>query len=103
MRTVLVSTARTSNIRRHLLKYARHAAEVGFTAAMCSDHFHPWSERQAQSGFAWSWLAAALEATPLSLDSRQLADLATPREFDRACENASRADVLARVLMRRAT
>jgi G6PDH family F420-dependent oxidoreductase len=31
------------------------------------------------------------------LDSGQLADLATPREFDRACANASRADVLARV------
>jgi probable non-F420 flavinoid oxidoreductase len=33
---------------------------------MCSDHFHPWSERQGQSGFAWSWLGAALEATHLS-------------------------------------
>jgi probable non-F420 flavinoid oxidoreductase len=33
---------------------------------MCSDHFHPWSERQGQSGFAWSWLGAALEATRLS-------------------------------------
>jgi probable non-F420 flavinoid oxidoreductase len=49
-----------------LLKYARHAAEVGFTAAMCSDHFHPWSERQGHSGFAWSWLGSALEATTLS-------------------------------------
>jgi coenzyme F420-dependent glucose-6-phosphate dehydrogenase len=49
-----------------LLKYARRAAEVGFTAAMCSDHFHPWSERQAHSGSAWSWLGAALEATSLS-------------------------------------
>jgi probable non-F420 flavinoid oxidoreductase len=33
---------------------------------MCSDHFLPWSERQGQSGFAWSWLGAALEATSLS-------------------------------------
>jgi probable non-F420 flavinoid oxidoreductase len=33
---------------------------------MCSDHLHPWSERQGQSGFAWSWLGAALEATDLS-------------------------------------
>jgi probable non-F420 flavinoid oxidoreductase len=33
---------------------------------MCSDHFHPWSERQGQSGFAWSWLGAALERTSLS-------------------------------------
>jgi coenzyme F420-dependent glucose-6-phosphate dehydrogenase len=50
-----------------LLKHARRAADAGFTAAMCSDHFHPWSERQGHSGFAWSWLGAALESTPLSL------------------------------------
>ncbi len=49
-----------------LLRYAKLAAEAGFTAAMCSDHFHPWSERQGHSGFTWSWLGAALEATPLS-------------------------------------
>jgi coenzyme F420-dependent glucose-6-phosphate dehydrogenase len=49
-----------------LLRYAKRAAEAGFTAAMCSDHFHPWSDRQGHSGFAWSWLGAALEATPLS-------------------------------------
>jgi probable non-F420 flavinoid oxidoreductase len=41
------------------------AEEVGFTAAMCSDHFSPWSARQGQSGFAWSWLGAALQATSL--------------------------------------
>jgi probable non-F420 flavinoid oxidoreductase len=49
-----------------LLLQARRAAEAGFTAAMCSDHFHPWSDRHGHSGFAWSWLGAALEATPLS-------------------------------------
>jgi coenzyme F420-dependent glucose-6-phosphate dehydrogenase len=49
-----------------LLRHAKHAAGRGFTAAMCSDHLHPWSERQGHSGFAWSWLGAALEATPLS-------------------------------------
>ncbi len=41
------------------------AQQAGFTAAMCSDHFAPWSERQGQSGFAWSWLGAALQATSL--------------------------------------
>ena len=41
------------------------AEEVGFTAAMCSDHFAPWSERQGESGFAWTWLGAALQATGL--------------------------------------
>ena len=49
-----------------LLRYAQLAAEAGFTAGMCSDHFHPWSERQGHSGFAWSWLGSALQATPLS-------------------------------------
>ena len=33
---------------------------------MCSDHMFPWSERQGHSGFAWSWLGAALQATSLS-------------------------------------
>ncbi len=50
---------------RALVDAVRRAEEVGFTAAMCSDHFSPWSERQGHSGFAWSWLGAALEATSL--------------------------------------
>src|SRR4051812_12849148 len=48
-----------------LLRYSRMAQEAGFGAGMCSDHFHPWSEA-GQSGFAWSWLGAALEATNFS-------------------------------------
>src|SRR5215204_6099896 len=48
-----------------LLDAVRVAEQVGFTAAMCSDHFSPWSERQGHSGFAWSWLGAALQATGL--------------------------------------
>jgi probable non-F420 flavinoid oxidoreductase len=32
---------------------------------MSSDHFSPWSERQGESGFAWSFLGAALQATSL--------------------------------------
>ena len=42
------------------------AERAGFGAAMCSDHFSPWSARQGQSAFAWSWLGAALQATNLS-------------------------------------
>lgn len=42
------------------------AERAGFDAAMCSDHFSPWSSRQGQSGFAWSWLGAAMQATNLS-------------------------------------
>jgi len=49
-----------------LLEYVRRAEQAGFAAAMCSDHFHPWIERQGQSGYAWSWLGAALQATRLS-------------------------------------
>jgi coenzyme F420-dependent glucose-6-phosphate dehydrogenase len=49
-----------------LLRHAQLAAEAGFAHAMCSDHFHPWSERQAHSGYTWSWLGAALAVTPLS-------------------------------------
>jgi probable non-F420 flavinoid oxidoreductase len=50
---------------RALLDAVILAEEVGFHAAMCSDHFSPWSSRQGESGFAWSWLGAALEATDL--------------------------------------
>ena len=48
-----------------LLRHVRAAEAAGFDAAMCSDHWAPWSEEQGQSGFAWSWLGAALEGTSL--------------------------------------
>ncbi len=34
-----------------LLNYVQLAEQVGFQAAMSSDHFTPWSERQGQSGY----------------------------------------------------
>lgn len=43
-----------------LLEAVIRAERTGFGAAMCSDHFSPWSERQGNSAFAWSWLGAAL-------------------------------------------
>ncbi|GAA1533953.1 TIGR03885 family FMN-dependent LLM class oxidoreductase [Kribbella lupini] len=49
-----------------LLQAVVRAEQAGFTAAMCSDHFSPWSIRQNESGFAWSWLGAALQATELT-------------------------------------
>jgi len=49
-----------------LLRYVRRAEQAGFEAAMCSDHFHPWSEQQGHSAFAWSWLGAAMQATNLT-------------------------------------
>src|SRR3954452_9056227 len=48
-----------------LLTAVRHAEEVGFSAAMCSDHFAPWNLAQGHSGFAWSWLGAAMATTSL--------------------------------------
>lgn len=48
-----------------LLQDVQHAEQAGFEAAMCSDHFNPWSRAQGHSGFAWSWLGAALATTRL--------------------------------------
>ena len=48
-----------------LLKLVQHAEAAGFSAAKCSDHFQPWGERQGQSGFAFAWLGAAMQATSL--------------------------------------
>ncbi len=46
-----------------LLQYVVKAEEAGFQFALSSDHFNPWSEIQGHSGFAWSWLGAALART----------------------------------------
>src|SRR5688572_24580130 len=48
-----------------LLKLAVMAEKAGFSGLHSSDHFHPWSARQGQSGFSFSWIAAALQATSL--------------------------------------
>lgn len=47
-----------------LLNYVQQAELAGFHLSLSSDHFYPWSEKQGQSGFAWSWLGAAMQATP---------------------------------------
>jgi probable non-F420 flavinoid oxidoreductase len=48
-----------------LLAATRRAEQAGFDAAMCSDHWAPWSVRQGHSGFAWTWLGAAMASTAL--------------------------------------
>jgi probable non-F420 flavinoid oxidoreductase len=48
-----------------LLRLVQAAEAAGFDAAMSSDHWGPWSEAQGESGFAWSWLGAAMQATSL--------------------------------------
>src|SRR3712207_473037 len=49
----------------NLLRLVQAAEAAGFDCAMSSDHFRPWGAAQGQSGFAWSWLGAALQATTL--------------------------------------
>ncbi len=46
-----------------LLRLVQRAESAGFQCAMCSDHFHPWSRAQGNSGHAWTWLGAAMAAT----------------------------------------
>ncbi len=48
-----------------LLRFAIKAERAKFDAIHSSDHFHPWSVRQGNSGFAFSWIAAAMQATSL--------------------------------------
>jgi probable non-F420 flavinoid oxidoreductase len=48
-----------------LVAAVKAAEAAGFQAAMCSDHLAPWSERQGHSGYAWTWLGAAMQATSL--------------------------------------
>lgn len=43
------------------------AERAGFDGAMCSDHLAPWTRAQGQSGFALSWIAAALACTDFSI------------------------------------
>jgi G6PDH family F420-dependent oxidoreductase len=46
-----------------LVRHAAAAEEAGFSFALISDHFHPWTDRQGQSPFVWSVLGAIAEAT----------------------------------------
>jgi len=46
-----------------LLRLVRRAEAAGFEGAFSSDHLQPWARVQGQSGFAWAWLGAALQAT----------------------------------------
>ncbi|MCR2784541.1 MULTISPECIES: TIGR03885 family FMN-dependent LLM class oxidoreductase [unclassified Microbacterium] len=50
-----------------LLRDVEAAQAAGFDGAMCSDHVAPWGVRQGESGFAPSWLGAALARTDFSI------------------------------------
>lgn len=46
-----------------LVRYAKMAEDAGFTFALISDHYHPWTDRQGNSPFVWSVLGAIASAT----------------------------------------
>jgi len=48
-----------------LLALVQAAQAAGFDSAMCSDHFHPWSDAQGHCGHAWTWLGSAMATTTL--------------------------------------
>ncbi len=48
-----------------LLRLARSAEDAGFDSVMCSDHWAPFAAAQGHSGFAWSWLGAAMATTSI--------------------------------------
>ncbi len=48
-----------------LLQLAVKAEKAGFSFCLSSDHFHPWSEAQGQSGNVWTWLGAAMARTSI--------------------------------------
>ncbi len=50
-----------------LLALAGAAERAGFKGLHSSDHFHPWSARQGQSGFAFAWVGAAMQSTSLPM------------------------------------
>jgi probable non-F420 flavinoid oxidoreductase len=52
-----------------LLRLVQMAEQAGFDAAKGSDHFRPWGPQQGHSGFAWSWLGAALATTRFPVGS----------------------------------
>lgn len=49
-----------------LLEYVRLAERAGFDGGLSSDHLAPWLPSNGHSGFAWSWLGAALHATGMT-------------------------------------
>jgi coenzyme F420-dependent glucose-6-phosphate dehydrogenase len=48
---------------RQLVEFAERAEEAGFSFALISDHFHPWTNKQGQSPFVWAVIGAIARAT----------------------------------------
>src|SRR5690606_40208324 len=79
---------------RQLLADVQHAERAGFHMAMCSDHLAPWTTAQGHSGYAWSWLAAALATTDLELGC-----VSAPRSEEHTSELQSRENLVCRLLL----
>jgi coenzyme F420-dependent glucose-6-phosphate dehydrogenase len=48
---------------RDLVRLATRAEEAGFTFALISDHYHPWTDQQGHSPFVWAALGGIAQAT----------------------------------------
>jgi len=48
---------------RDLVRFAKRAEEAGFTFALISDHYHPWTSKQGHSPFAWSVIGGIAATT----------------------------------------
>ena len=48
---------------RNLVRHAVAAERAGFSFALISDHYHPWTDHQGESPFVWSVIGAIAEAT----------------------------------------
>ncbi len=46
-----------------LVRWAREAEDAGFSFALISDHFHPWTDTQGESPFVWGTIGAIAERT----------------------------------------
>ena len=46
-----------------LVRFAVGAEQSGFSFALVSDHFHPWTDAQGQSPFVWATLGGVAQAT----------------------------------------
>jgi G6PDH family F420-dependent oxidoreductase len=57
--TMMCEQARPDQLVRDL----RTAEEAGFDFSVISDHYQPWLDSQGHSGYAWSILGAAAQAT----------------------------------------
>jgi coenzyme F420-dependent glucose-6-phosphate dehydrogenase len=48
---------------KDLIRYAKMAEDTGFSFALISDHYHPWTKRQGHSPFVWNVIGAISQAT----------------------------------------